>query len=208
VYGQQEVVKDLIAARLDAGGQLLFEAEALRVDEPESATPKVHYRQAGQDHTLESDFVAGCDGFWGVARQDVPAGVLRVYEREYPFAWLGILAATPPASEELIYASHDRGFALLSMRSPEVSRLYLQCRPDEPLDDWPDERIWQELRARLATDDGFTLQPGEMIEKSVTTMRSFVVEPMQYGRLFLAGDAAGYITGAVIPVDGGLGMGH
>jgi p-hydroxybenzoate 3-monooxygenase len=201
VYGQQEVVKDLIAARLEAGGQLLFEAEALHVDEPESARPKVHYRQAGQTHTLESDFVAGCDGFWGVAREDVPAGVLRVYEREYPFAWLGILAATPPASDELIYASHDRGFALLSMRSPEVSRLYLQCRPDEPLEDWPDERIWQELRTRLATDDGFTLQPGEMLEKSVTTMRSFVVEPMQYGRLFLAGDAA-----HIVPPTGAKGM--
>ena len=201
VYGQQEVVKDLIAARLEAGGQLLFEAEALHVDELESARPKVHYRQAGQTHTLESDFAAGCDGFWGVAREDVPAGVLRVYEREYPFAWLGILAATPPASDELIYASHDRGFALLSMRSPEVSRLYLQCRPDEPLEDWPDERIWQELRTRLATDDGFTLQPGEMLEKSVTTMRSFVVEPMQYGRLFLAGDAA-----HIVPPTGAKGM--
>ena len=201
VYGQQEVVKDLIRARLEAGGTILFEAEALGVDEPDSASPKVQYRQAGQTHTLESDFVAGCDGFWGVARQAIPAGVLSVYEREYPFAWLGILAATPPASDELIYASHDRGFALLSMRSPEVSRLYLQCRPDEPLEEWPDARIWDELQKRLATDAGFTIQPGELLEKGVTTMRSFVVEPMQYGRLFLAGDAA-----HIVPPTGAKGM--
>jgi p-hydroxybenzoate 3-monooxygenase len=201
VYGQQEVVKDLIQARLGAGGALLFEADALGVDEIDSDRPRLHYRQANQTHTLESDFVAGCDGFWGVSRHAVPAGVLNVYEKEYPFAWLGVLAATPPASDELIYASHDRGFALLSMRSPEISRLYLQCRPDEPLDDWPDDRIWRELQARFATDAGFTLQPGAMLEKSVTTMRSFVVEPMQYGRLFLAGDAA-----HIVPPTGAKGM--
>jgi p-hydroxybenzoate 3-monooxygenase len=201
VYGQQEVVKDLIRARLEAGGQLRFEAEALGVDEPDSLRPRVHYRQAGQTHTLEADFVAGCDGFWGVSRQAVPAGVLKIYEKEYPFAWLGILAATPPASDELIYASHDSGFALLSMRSPEVSRLYLQCRPDEPIDEWPDERIWRELQTRFATDAGFTIQPGEVIEKGVTTMRSFVVEPMQHGRLFLAGDAA-----HIVPPTGAKGM--
>jgi p-hydroxybenzoate 3-monooxygenase len=201
VYGQQEVVKDLIQARLGVGGALLFEADALGVDEIDSDRPRVHYRQANQTHTLESDFVAGCDGFWGVSRHAVPAGVLNVYEKEYPFAWLGVLAATPPASDELIYASHDRGFALLSMRSPEISRLYLQCRPDEPLDDWSDERIWRELQARFATDAGFTLHPGAMLEKSVTTMRSFVVEPMQYGRLFLAGDAA-----HIVPPTGAKGM--
>jgi p-hydroxybenzoate 3-monooxygenase len=201
VYGQQEVVKDLISARLAAGGEVWFEAEALAVDEPNSARPQVQYRQTGQTHTLQADFVAGCDGFWGVARSAVPAGVLKVYEREYPFAWLGILAAARPASPELIYASHDRGFALLSMRSPEVSRLYLQCRPDEPLDEWPDERIWQELRLRFATDDGFSLQSGDVIDKGITGMRSFVVEPMQYGRLFLAGDAA-----HIVPPTGAKGM--
>jgi p-hydroxybenzoate 3-monooxygenase len=201
VYGQQEVVKDLIRARLETGGCLEFEAEALGVEKPDSDTPRVHYRQAGQTHTLESDFVAGCDGFWGISRQAVPSGVLKVYEKDYPFAWLGILAATPPASDELIYASHDRGFALLSMRSPEVSRLYLQCRPDESLDEWPDERIWRELQTRFATDAGFTLQPGEVIEKGVTPMRSFVVEPMQFGRLFLAGDAA-----HIVPPTGAKGM--
>jgi p-hydroxybenzoate 3-monooxygenase len=201
VYGQQEVVKDLIAARLESGGHLRFEAEALGIDEPDSTSPKIHYRQGGQTLALDADFVAGCDGFWGVSRQAIPTGVLNVYEKEYPFAWLGILAATPPASEELIYASHDRGFALLSMRSPEVSRLYLQCQPDEPLDDWPDARIWRELNTRLATDAGFTIQPGELLEKGVTTMRSFVVEPMQYGRLFLAGDAA-----HIVPPTGAKGM--
>jgi p-hydroxybenzoate 3-monooxygenase len=198
VYGQQEVVKDLIRARVKAGGTVLFEAEALGVDELHSASPTVHYRQAGQTHTLESDFVAGCDGFWGVSRQAIPTRVLNTYEKDYPFAWLGILAASPPASDELIYASHDRGFALLSMRSPEVSRLYLQVRPDEPLDEWPDGRIWQELQNRFATDTGFIIQRGEVLEKGLTAMRSFVVEPMQYGRLFLAGDAAHIVlpTGA------------
>jgi p-hydroxybenzoate 3-monooxygenase len=201
VYGQQEVVKDLIRARLDAGGKILFEAEAVGLGDLTSDTPRVHYRQAGQTHTLDADFVAGCDGFWGVSRPAVPDGALTIYQKEYPFAWLGILAATPPASEELIYTSHERGFALLSMRSPEISRLYLQCRPDEPLDEWPDERIWQELRTRFATEAGFELDAGPILEKSVTAMRSFVVEPMQYGRLFLAGDAA-----HIVPPTGAKGM--
>jgi p-hydroxybenzoate 3-monooxygenase len=201
VYGQQEVVKDLIRARLDAGGQIRFEAEALSFDQLDSDHPRVCYVQAGLEQELTSDWVAGCDGFWGASRQAMPDGALRVYEREYPFAWLGILAAVPPSSDELIYTYHDRGFALLSLRSPEISRLYLQCRPDEPLDEWSDERIWQELQARFATRDGFTLQDGPILEKSVTGMRSFVVEPMQCGRLFLAGDAA-----HIVPPTGAKGM--
>jgi p-hydroxybenzoate 3-monooxygenase len=161
----------------------------------------VVYREAGLERELKCEWIAGCDGFWGVSRRAIPTEAVTVYEREYPFAWLGILAAVPPSSEELIYAYHERGFALHSMRSPEISRLYLQCRPDEPLDDWPDERIWRELRARLATDDGFTLEDGPILEKGVTTMRSFVVEPMQYGRLCLAGDAA-----HIVPPTGAKGM--
>jgi p-hydroxybenzoate 3-monooxygenase len=202
VYGQQEVVKDLIAARLSAGGQILFEAEAKDIDGFQSERPRVRYRQGGQNFELECEFVAGCDGFWGVSRDAVPADAVTVYEKEYPFAWLGILAAVAPSSEELIYAYHDElGFALQSMRSPVISRLYLQCRPDEPLVDWPDARIWAELRLRLATDDGFVLEEGPILEKGVTGMRSFVVEPMQFGRLFLAGDAA-----HIVPPTGAKGM--
>ena len=201
VYGQQEVVKDLIRARLETGGQVVFEAEALGVDDVDSRTPRVRYRHAGQDRTLDADVVAGCDGFRGVSRRAIPEGALTIFEREYPFAWLGILAATPPAGEELIYAYHTRGFALHSMRTPQISRLSLQCRPDEPLDDWPDERIWAELDQRLASRDGRTVNPGPVLEKGITTMRSFVVEPMQHGRLFLAGDAA-----HIVPPTGAKGM--
>jgi p-hydroxybenzoate 3-monooxygenase len=202
VYGQQEVVKDLIGLRLSAGGQILFEAEAQTVDGLESDRPTVHFDSNGLADSLQCDYVAGCDGFWGVSRSAIPQGALAVYEKEYPFAWLGILAEMRPASEELIYAYHDElGFALHSMRSPTISRLYLQCRPDEPLDEWPDARIWSELRTRLATNDGFELDEGPIIEKGVTAMRSFVVEPMQHGRLFLAGDAA-----HIVPPTGAKGM--
>jgi p-hydroxybenzoate 3-monooxygenase len=202
VYGQQEVVKDLIGLRLSAGGQILFEAEAQTVDGLESDRPTVHFDSNGLADSLQCDYLAGCDGFWGVSRSAIPQGALAVYEKEYPFAWLGILAEMRPASEELIYAYHDElGFALHSMRSPTISRLYLQCRPDEPLDEWPDARIWSELRTRLATNDGFELDEGPIIEKGVTAMRSFVVEPMQHGRLFLAGDAA-----HIVPPTGAKGM--
>ena len=201
VYGQHEVVKDLIRARLEAGGRILFEAEALGVEDITSESPRVRYRHAGRDLTLEADVVAGCDGFRGVSRRAIPDGVLTVYEKAYPFAWLGILAATPPASEELIYAYHGRGFALHSMRTPQISRLYLQCRPDEPLDDWTDARIWAELDQRLASRDGRGVNPGPILEKGITAMRSFVVEPMQHGRLFLAGDAA-----HIVPPTGAKGM--
>jgi p-hydroxybenzoate 3-monooxygenase len=197
VYGQQEVVKDLIAARLETGLPLLFEAEAVAVD-PHRAS--VTYRHEGTEHELECDFVAGCDGFHGVSRDAIPAGVLKAFSREYPFGWLGILAETPPSNEELIYAYNERGFALHSMRSPQLTRLYLQCRPEEDLDEWPDERIWAELQARLGIA-GWTLNEGPIVEKGVTGMRSYVVEPMQHGRLFLAGDAA-----HIVPPTGAKGL--
>jgi p-hydroxybenzoate 3-monooxygenase len=201
VYGQQEVVKDLIAARLAAGEQIFFEAEDATIHDIDSPQPRVRFRQGGQQHELTCDYLAGCDGFHGVCRPAIPEGVLRVYQKVYPFAWLGILAAAPVATEELIYAYHERGFALHSMRSPTVCRLYVQCRPDDALEQWPDERIWGELQARLATDDGWQLNQGPILERGITTMRSFVVEPMRYGRLFLAGDAA-----HVVPATGAKGM--
>lgn len=200
VYGQQEVVKDLVQARLDAGGPILFEAEGLTLHGLDTELPSVRFRHQGETHELQADIVAGCDGFHGVCRDAIPAGAARAYETEYPFAWLGILAAVPPSSEELIYAYHDLGFALQSMRSPTLTRLYLQCRPDEDISFWPDERIWEELRARL-TMSGFALASGPILERGITAMRSFVLEPMQYGRLFLAGDAA-----HIVPPTGAKGM--
>jgi p-hydroxybenzoate 3-monooxygenase len=204
VYGQQEVVKDLVAARLAAGGQLLFEVEAVRPssfsDDPRE-TPFITFEHAGKSQRLDCDFIAGCDGFHGVSRDAIPKGVLKVFERSYPFAWLGILARVAPSAEELIYAYTERGFALHSMRSPEISRFYLQVDPDESIDNWPDERIWQELRTRLETVPGFKLKDGPVIEKGVTPMRSFVAEPMQYGRLFLAGDSA-----HIVPPTGAKGL--
>jgi p-hydroxybenzoate 3-monooxygenase len=197
IYGQQEVVRDLIAARLAAQQPLHFEVDDVRVSDFDGASPKVRYRFGGQEHTLECDFIAGCDGFHGVCRPSIPAQQLTIYERVYPFAWLGILAEAPPASPELIYASDSRGFALLSMRSPTVSRLYLQCLPEEDLAEWPDERVWSELQARL----GSQLTAGPVLQKSVTPMRSFVTEPMSSGRLFLAGDAA-----HIVPPTGAKGM--
>jgi len=201
VYAQHEVLKDLIAARLDAGGQLWFEVEEVRVSDFDGTRPRMRFRQDGVAEELACDFIAGCDGFHGVCRPAIPEGKLTVYERTYPFAWLGILAQAPPSSTELIYAYHDRGFALLSMRSPEVSRLYLQCDPDEDLTEWPDERIWRELRTRLEVVEGWNLLEGPIVQKGITGMRSFVVEPMQYGRLFLAGDAA-----HIVPPTGAKGM--
>ncbi len=196
VYGQHEVVKDLIAARLDAGGQILFEAEAVSVHDLDTSTPRIRFQKDGEDQELTCDVIAGCDGIHGVCRPSIPEGALTVYERKYPFAWLGILAETPPSSEELIYTYHERGFALHSMRSPELTRLYIQCDPDDDIEDWSDEDIWEELHARLATDEGWALTEGPILEegKGITPMRSFVVEPMQYGRLFLAGDAAHVVT--------------
>jgi p-hydroxybenzoate 3-monooxygenase len=190
IYGQQEVVKDLIQARLEVGAAIYFEVEKVKLSDIGSSSPVVHYRKDNQDHRLTCDFVAGCDGFHGVSRGSIPSGILRTYSHSYPFGWLGILAAVAPSTEELIYAYHQKGFALHSLRSPEISRLYLQVDPEEDIAEWPDKRIWKELHVRLATDDGWTLRDGPILEKGVTTLRSFVVEPMQYGRLFLAGDAA------------------
>jgi p-hydroxybenzoate 3-monooxygenase len=197
VYGQQEVVKDLIRARLEAGGTILFEAEAEAVD-PEGAA--VVYRHEGQRRELRCDWVAGCDGSHGVCRGSIPPEALTVYEKEYPFAWLGILAQAPVSTEELIYARHARGFALYSMRTPQIGRLYLQVRRDESLESWPDRRIWAELQARLALP-GWALAEGPILEKGVTTMRSSVVEPMRHGRLLLAGDAA-----HIVPATGAKGL--
>jgi len=200
IYAQQEVIKDLVAVRLGYGAPICFEAEALRLDDVE-AQPKIIYRQHGDEHAIACDFIAGCDGFHGICRSAIPQNRLQIYERHYPYAWLGVLASVPPASDELIYTYHERGFALMSMRSPEVSRLYLQCAVDEDLQNWPDERIWEELRTRMATRDGFALNDGPITQKSITPMRSFVAEPMQYGKLFLLGDAA-----HIVPPTGAKGL--
>ena len=200
VYGQTEIVKDLIEARLATGAPLLFEAEAVRLHDLDSEQPRIAYRHDGAEHDLVCDVVAGCDGFHGVSREAIPPGVLRTFARDYPYGWLGILAAVGPSSEELVYAHHERGFALLSMRSPELSRLYLQCAPDEDLAAWPDERIWEELQTRLGVP-GWTLHEGPIREKGVTPMRSFVAEPMQWGRLYLAGDAS-----HIVPPTGAKGL--
>jgi p-hydroxybenzoate 3-monooxygenase len=199
VYAQQEVIKDLVAARLACGGEILFEAEALRLSEVSGEQPRLHFLHNGAEHELACDFIAGCDGFHGIARSAIPANSLTVYERIYPFAWLGILAESKPASEELIYANHDRGFALLSMRSPSISRLYLQCDPEEDLSLWPDGRVWEELHLRLNL--GEELVEGPILQKAVTPMRSFVAEPLRFGRLFLAGDAA-----HIVPPTGAKGL--
>src|SRR5579864_7976629 len=201
VYGQQEVVKDLIQARLDAGGSILFEAEATRVVDLESTRPRVLFSNNGAEEELDAEFVAGCDGFHGGSRDAIPPAALTVYDKQYPYAWLGILAAVAPSNEELIYVRNERGFALHSMRSPSITRLYLQVAPDEALDAWSDDRIWDELQRRLATDDGFVLESGPILEKGITSMRSYVVEPMQFGRLFLVGDAA-----HIVPPTGAKGM--
>jgi p-hydroxybenzoate 3-monooxygenase len=200
VYAQQEVVKDLIAARLDYQAALYFETEALRVEDYQSY-PKIHYQRHGEQHEIACDFIAGCDGFHGICRPTIPADELQIHERHYPFAWLGILARVAPASHELIYTYHERGFALLSMRSPEVSRLYLQCAPEEDIDKWSDDRIWQELRTRMATREGFVLKDGPIFQKGITPMRSFVASPMQFGKLFLLGDAA-----HIVPPTGAKGL--
>ncbi|MEO8592866.1 MAG: 4-hydroxybenzoate 3-monooxygenase [Candidatus Solibacter sp.] len=201
VYAQHEVVKDLIQARLAYGGPLVFEVDKVRIAGFDGVTPRIHYRNGGEECEIACDYIAGCDGFRGICRPSIPAGILRSYEKTYPFGWLGILAEAKPASHELIYANHERGFALLSMRTPQISRLYLQCRPDENIAEWPDERIWEELQKRLETVDGFRLNEGPIFQKGVTAMRSFVTEPMQYGRMFLAGDAA-----HIVPPTGAKGL--
>ena len=199
IYGQTEVVKDLIRLRLESDLPLLFEVDGVAVRDFESEAPRIRFEYDGVAQELECDVIAGCDGFHGVCRPAIER-VLQTFSREYPFGWLGILAEAPPSSEELVYAHHGRGFALLSLRSPTLSRLYLQCRPDDDVDEWPDERVWEELQQRTALD-GWTLNEGPVLEKGVTGMRSFVAEPMQHGRLFLAGDAA-----HIVPPTGAKGL--
>nr|WP_028924601.1 4-hydroxybenzoate 3-monooxygenase [Pseudonocardia acaciae] len=202
VYGQQELVKDLIAARLATGAGIEFEAADVALHDLATDSPRVTWTDVdGGRHELRCDAVAGCDGFHGVSRPSIPSDAITLHNHDYPFAWLGVLAKTPPSSHELIYARHARGFALHSMRSPEVTRLYLQVPPDETLDGWSDARIWDELATRLEVDGPFTLREGPVLEKGISPMRGFVAEPMRYGRLFLAGDAA-----HIVPPTGAKGM--
>ncbi len=200
IYGQTEVVKDLVGARLDSGTPLQFECGDVSVDGLEQDEPVVRYTHEGLQHELRCEIVAGCDGFHGVCRTVIPARELSVWQREYPFAWLGILADVAPSTDELIYAQHDRGFALHSMRSPTLSRLYIQVDPDDDVANWPDERVWGELHIRLASR-GWELTEGPVLEKSITPMRSFVAEPMRYRSLFLAGDAC-----HIVPPTGAKGL--
>jgi p-hydroxybenzoate 3-monooxygenase len=199
IYGQQEVVKDLVARLIADGQQILFEVENVGIHDFSGDRPKIRFRHAGVAKEIDCDFIGGCDGFHGICRPSLPGGLLQVFEREYPFGWLGILSESPPPEDELIYTYHDRGFALFTMRSPTLARLYLQCAPDEDIDTWPDARIWDELRIRLG--DVRPLAEGRMLQKGITPMRSFVVEPMQVGRLFLAGDSA-----HIVPPTGAKGM--
>jgi p-hydroxybenzoate 3-monooxygenase len=200
VYGQTEVTRDLIAARLAGDGPIVWEAAEVALRDIETGRPKLGYRLAGAEHELACDFIAGCDGFHGVSRSSLPASS-QTFERTYPFGWLGILADVPPCSDELIYASHRRGFALASMRSPTRSRYYIQCSLDEKIEEWPDERIWDELKRRLGPEAASHVTMGPSIEKSIAPLRSFVSTPMQHGRLFLAGDAA-----HIVPPTGAKGL--
>ena len=201
VYGQNELQKDLNHARRATGRPLLHEVEYLTLHDFESPKPRIRYRHNGADHELTCDFIAGCDGFHGVSRPSIPEGAIKAFERVYPFGWLGILAEAAPASEELVYSWTERGFSLFSMRSPKITRLYLQCEPDEDISKWSDAQIWDELLARLTTRDGWKPNVGPILQKGVTGMRSYVVEPMRFGRLFLAGDAA-----HIVPPTGAKGL--
>jgi p-hydroxybenzoate 3-monooxygenase len=201
VYGQQEVVKDLIARRLADNGDLRFECGTVSLHAINDSRLSLHIENDGNADEILCEYIAGCDGFHGISRSWFPPGCLTVYERNYPFAWLGILAAAAPSRQELLYMHHERGFALYSMRSPRITRLYLQCRPDEDIHQWSDDRIWSELHTRLACSDGWRPTEGRILQKGVTGMRSFVVEPLQHGRLFLAGDAA-----HIVPPTGAKGM--
>ena len=199
IYGQQEVVKDVVTRLLADGEQILFEVDDVSIHDFERGQPKIRFRHGGAAQEIDCDFIGGCDGFHGICRPSFPAGLLKTFEREYPFGWLGILSESPPPEDELIYTYHDRGFALYTMRSPTLARLYLQCAPDEDIDNWPDARIWEELHTRL--NGVRPLTEGRMLQKGITPMRSFVVEPMQIGRLFLAGDSA-----HIVPPTGAKGM--
>ncbi len=199
VYGQQEVVKDLVARLLADGVPIHFDVEEVRVHDLDTAEPKISFRRHGELRQVACDFVGGCDGFHGICRPGIPPGVLTTFERDYPLGWLGILSESPPPDDELIYSYHHRGFALFAMRSPSLARLYLQVTPDEAIENWPEARIWDELHLRLGGVRA--LRQGRILQKSITPMRSFVAEPMQYGRLFLAGDAA-----HIVPPTGAKGM--
>ena len=201
VYGQNEVVKDLIAARAASGRPVIWEAADVQVVELEGSRPRIRFHAGHEEHEIACDFIGGCDGSHGICRPTVPGAHMTLYERTYPFAWLGILARAAPSSTELVYSLHERGFALFSMRSHEVTRLYLQCAPDEDINSWSDDRIWSELKTRLRTADGWEPNEGEITQKAVTPMRSLVAEPMRYGRLFLAGDAA-----HIVPPTGAKGL--
>lgn len=201
VYGQTEITRDLMDGRAAIGSQTIYEAEDVSLHDISTDKPKVRYTKGGQQHEIACDFIAGCDGFHGVSRKSIPADVLKNFERVYPFGWLGILVDKPPVSEELIYANHERGFALCSMRSPTRSRLYIQCRLDDKVEDWSDEAFYEELKRRLDDQAIKRLQPGPSIEKSIAPLRSFVAEPMRHGRLFLAGDAA-----HIVPPTGAKGL--
>ena len=202
VYAQHEVIRDLVKARLEAGGQILFGVKDASLLDLDTQRPQLRFHD-GEDkvHELSCDYIAGCDGFHGVSRPSIPSRMRKEYTRVYPFGWFGVLVEAPPATEELIYAYHERGFALVSTRSPQIQRLYLQCNPGDEAGDWSDARIWEELHARLAGGDGWRLTEGRIFQKGVIAMRSFVVEPMQHGRLFLAGDAA-----HIVPPTGAKGL--
>jgi p-hydroxybenzoate 3-monooxygenase len=201
LYAQHEVLKDLIAARLAAGGAILFEALETSLRDVDTDAPRIGFRHEGEPHELACDFIAGCDGFHGVSRTSIPESRRTEYARTYPFGWFGILTEAPPSSPELIYTHHSRGFALVSTRSPEIQRLYFQCDPHDDVERWTEARIWSEFRARLATVDGWAPREGPVLQKNIVAMRSFVCEPMQYGRLFLAGDAA-----HIVPPTGAKGL--
>ncbi len=201
VYAQHEVIKDLVAARLAAGGTILFDVKDAAVYDLDTSAPKIRFHHQGRLEELECDFVAGCDGFHGITRPSIPSRMRREFTRIYPFGWFGILVEAPPSTDELIYAHHERGFALVSTRSPQIQRLYLQCDPDDDVKNWPDRRIWEELHARLETVESWKLAEGRIFQKGIIAMRSFVAEPMRYGRLFLAGDAA-----HIVPPTGAKGL--
>jgi p-hydroxybenzoate 3-monooxygenase len=201
VYGQTEVTRDLMEARAAMGGALVYEAADVSIHDLDTDRPRLRYRKDGAEHELRCDYVAGCDGFHGVSRRTIPDSVLRTYERVYPFGWMGLLSATPPVSEELIYVNHDKGFALCSMRSTSRSRYYVQCPADDKVEDWSDDRFWAELISRLPRDAAETIVTGPSLEKTIAPLRSFVAEPMRYQRLFLAGDAA-----HIVPPTGAKGL--
>lgn len=201
VYAQHEVIKDLVAARLAAGGEIQFEVSGTSIHDIETTSPYVTYTHGGQEQRIDADFVIGCDGFHGVSRPMIPDTVREDFQRIYPFGWFGVLVESAPSSEELIYARHERGFALVSTRSPTVQRLYFQCDPKDSVDNWSDDRIWSELHARVESKDGWKLNEGKIFQKNIIGMRSFVSTPMQHGRLFLAGDAA-----HIVPPTGAKGL--